>query len=198
MQEFSPHAWGWTDGTFYIYADNLSFPHTRGGGPAWKAERDIQRRFSPHAWGWTGQDVQARTDCVRFPHTRGGGPSPRNVVPSPVCVFPTRVGVDRASPRWAAAWCRFPHTRGGGPLGWHFQQVCHQFSPHAWGWTDHADGELYHRRVFPTRVGVDRSGGASGATGKGFPHTRGGGPWLTGEGAPIADVFPTRVGVDRG
>jgi len=49
-QEFSPHAWGWTESMDTLVDMNIT--------------------FSPHAWGWTADGL---TDG-RFPHTRGGGP----------------------------------------------------------------------------------------------------------------------------
>ena len=54
-----------------------------------------------------------------------------------------------------------------------------------------------YMRVFPTRVGVDRSSAMPLHERFRFPHTRGGGPFCLD--CYILDiiVFPTRVGVDR-
>ena len=95
-EEFSPHAWGWTDlpaanhfkdsvfptrvgvDRFFLQgrADEFSFPHTRGGGPCQDGPQPSLQQFSPHAWGWTA-----------FIGYRDEQP----------VVFPTRVGVDRRS-----------------------------------------------------------------------------------------------------
>ena len=50
-----------------------------------------------------------------------------------VTVFPTRVGVNRATAQnWNNYTC-FPHTRGGEPdVLLHYQSGI-KFSPHAWG-----------------------------------------------------------------
>ncbi len=154
--------------------------------------------FSPRAWGWTVLAHEAAPALTRFPHARGGGPLLRLAVPAAHAVFPTRVGVDRSdlghgvrirafSPRawgWTAsrllqihATLGFPHARGGGPAT--------------------ANVTVGRVPVFPTRVGVDRVGGAGARRAGCFPHARGGGPaaWHGIESGVY--VFPTRVGVDR-
>ena len=134
----------------------MRFPHTRGGGPVGMAPVQRDGVFSPHAWGWTGA-----LRAVVGDHD----------------VFPTRVGVDRrALGRHTNQSC-FPHTRGGGPLV--VAGIGHRrgFSPHAWGWTDNAVHYQLSRKVFPTRVGVDRT--------------------IIVVMAGIVSFSPTRVGVDR-
>ena len=132
--------------------------------------------FSPHAWGWTGSN---RT------RTRPDG------------VLPTRVGVDRPTGREPPTRMCSPHTRGGGPDVHNLLVVDHQFSPHAWGWTEHLCYVVYLRIVLPTRVGVDRATGARAASATGFsPHAWG---WTVGHyhlARPFV-VLPTRVGVDQ-
>ncbi len=152
-------------------------------------------RFSPHAWGWT-----LASHCYN----------------RPTVVFPTRVGVDRFADKGQYNSTSFPHTRGGGPcaIAWKLETV--EFSPHAWGWTVSLRLVVGFDRVFPTRVGVDRSLRQFGLSSCGFPHTRGGGPcaekcervsvafsphawgWTCGGSSrPGREyVFPTRVGVD--
>ena len=92
---------------------------------------------------------------------------------------------------------RFPHTRGGGPP----QCVCYSgsrsFSPHAWGWTCYSQKARGYRRVFPTRVGVDRSRPPRDNWVTSFsPHAWG---WTVTRRFLCRRqvVFPTRVGVDR-
>ena len=71
--EFSPHAWGWTEGPrkrchkLIVFPTRVgvdrwrpgigtgadSFPHTRGGGPLRAYTFANRGMFSPHAWGWT-------------------------------------------------------------------------------------------------------------------------------------------------
>ena len=154
MDEFSPHAWGWTVDRgalmekLRVFPTRVGvdlvgdlvecriarFPHTRGGGPYEPKNDDSVFRFSPHAWGWTSRSIQKLKQKV---------------------VFPTRVGVDLYDPAIFDARSGFPHTRGGGPKPQTSITQGRRFSPHAWGWT--AQGEAGNRRrsVFPTRVGVD-------------------------------------------
>ena len=172
-----------------------SFPHTRGGGPLYRAAIDLPDEFSPHAWGWT----------LRIP----------SFIPMSH-VFPTRVGVDPDRSGVKYDMVSFPHTRGGGPI----HTICVRkwvlFSPHAWGWTVHSQLRQHYKFVFPTRVGVDLLPRESIVTNKRFPHTRGGGPtrfdsqtrtrlfsphawgWTVVLRSMQAEtqVFPTRVGVD--
>ena len=155
--EFSPHAWGWTrwsllrgttPGVFptrvgvdlvlsALGREEGRFPHTRGGGPVSAGLAGLNSGFSPHAWGWT---------FIRI------------ITSSSRTVFPTRVGVDRATPPNGSITLCFPHTRGGGPLVEAAKTMMGTFSPHAWGWTVQVSA-LYQE--------YER-----------FPHTRGGGPYL--------------------
>ena len=147
-------------------------------------------------WGWTEGDHFA---------TRRPG------------VFPTRVGVDRGLEMLGLYEGRFPHACGGGPTSPAAFLCRETFSPRVWGWT--SGGGFYDTavKVFPTRVGVDRSCNPPELTESRFPHACGGGPqplkrgerlggfsprvwgWtvvhLLNKGLP--EVFPTRVGVDR-
>ena len=117
-------------------ADDVDcFPHTRGGGPYLSEVGGHDAQFSPHAWGWTSS--------ARWLITAGS-------------VFPTRVGVDLNTRMSARERISFPHTRGGGPTRHRVCAFLSAFSPHAWGWTDPIQGVTALRRVFPTRVGVDR------------------------------------------
>ena len=72
---------------------------------------------------------------------------------------------------------RFPHTRGGGPCS--------------------AAGASGISRVFPTRVGVDRTKAACSFTARCFPPHAWGWTVLCNHGHIFQVVFPTRVGVDR-
>ncbi len=73
-------------------------------------------------------------------------------------VFPTRVGMDRRLDSSACHIASFPHARGDGPLVGPPPAVLKEFSPRAWGWTVVPVGEQRRAAVFPTRVGMDRSG----------------------------------------
>ena len=153
-QEFSPHAWGWTDEEEVItelkrvfptrvgvdlpdhvhHFKPLGFPHTRGGGPATQGYITGLPVFSPHAWGWTETGAGAGAEAG---------------------VFPTRVGVDLLGGFILAGGSRFPHTRGGGPKQVRESENRGAFSPHAWGWTGQTCISRCLITVFPTRVGVD-------------------------------------------
>src|SRR5690606_25187526 len=128
-----------------------------------------------------------------------------------------RVGVDLIDGLNKLKAQRIPHTRGGGPQNRGSTGDYKQYSPHAWGWTDAAERMGVNLKVFPTRVGVDRSGNSRAVEAGRIPHTRGGGPtppfagrfaaaysphawgWTVemNFGNPENSVFPTRVGVDR-
>src|SRR5205823_4566276 len=109
-------------------------------------------------------------------------------------IVPTRVGVDRSEQRSCPRSSNRPHgpctptrpppryrphARGGGPYDKDGQEVESASSPRAWGWTVPGRDRLPDGDIVPTRVGVDRSGGASRFVGRNRPHARGGGPiWL--------------------
>ncbi len=153
-------------------------------------------QFSPHAWGWTV--VSDHPTVVER-------------------VFPTRVGMDRNQRAGNGTSSRFPHTRGDGPPNLPNFLEFVAFSPHAWGWTARCKNRCGYTRVFPTRVGMDRSSVRWSRRDFCFPHTRGDGPigtWPGGEAGMFSPhawgwtasvfvhgglrvVFPTRVGMDR-
>ena len=73
-EEFSPHAWGWTDFLDRIILIRPVFP-TRVGMDRWtKCQVQPGATFSPHAWGWTVNQLLQNLFYQ---------------------VFPTRVGMDR-------------------------------------------------------------------------------------------------------
>ena len=110
-----------------------------------------------------------------------------------------------------------PHAGGDGPVVIGFSISLVTYSPRGWGWT--GLGYLHSRnsRVFPTRVGMDRTNCADARMGTSIPHAGGDGPqavklerqhkaysprgWGWTEDLIIVintlDVFPTRVGMDR-
>ena len=173
------------------------FPHTRGDGPLSTPTIWSPIRFSPHAWGWSAA------------HAGPGGIQ---------AVFPTRVGMVRATTARRARPTSFPHTRGDGPHCVWVILGLEAFSPHAWGWSDALRHGCLPQHVFPTRVGMVRTGQSLGSRTASFPHTRGDGPpcrplwsnlatfsphaWGWSDWKSIAkrikDVFPTRVGMVRG
>ncbi len=130
-------------------------PHTRGDGPALQDSACAHPAYSPHAWGWT--------------ETRRREATPR-------LVFPTRVGMDRRVKRTSLKNHGIPHTRGDGPRRRSLILVLAAYSPHAWGWTGRKRDRRQVARVFPTRVGMDRSCRAARFVTVCIPHTRGDGP----------------------
>ena len=116
IYRFPPHARGWTallNGLAHLLdvsparagmdphnkqrdSENVSFPRTRGDGPALPSARPPVNVFPPHARGWTLSEL---------------------IVAVAAAVSPARAGMDR--PRSPAAWSRisFPRTRGDGPEG---------------------------------------------------------------------------------
>jgi len=86
------------------------------------------------------------------------------------------VGVDRSPSLLTSGSTSRPHARGGGPVNNVLDTDDIESSPRAWGWTVAGDDEGLGVPVVPTRVGVDRRGSRTAATGAGRPHARGGGP----------------------
>ncbi len=173
--EFSPHAWGWSDsslgfgaGTGVLptrvgmvrysrphSAQTGSSPHTRGDGPEYMTHSKRDMAFSPHAWGWSG-------NRHGFRHCQS--------------VLPTRVGMVRIFKNNLTFALCSPHTRGDGPIDTTASIWSQSFSPHAWGWSGDEIGRPLHRVVLPTRVGMVRRGVACVRCAAGSPHTRGDGP----------------------
>ena len=121
-------------------------------------------------------------------------------------------------------WCRrpfrsgrFPHPRGDGPAASLPDQPQPGFSPPAWGWSVAEQQAREQPHVFPTRVGMVRSGQWVFLTSSRFPHPRGDGPLLMPQDLVEVEfsppawgwsvfilqhttrmlVFPTRVGMVR-
>ncbi len=171
-----------------------SFPHTRGDVPWLGLFAVCAVMFSPHAWGCSLR-ASFGIDSVR--------------------VFPTRVGMFREPAIDLTDAASFPHTRGDVPAANKAIRAAKWFSPHAWGCSGQRRPVRLHLRVFPTRVGMFRSGMTNHATLESFPHTRGDVPFGNNLGAPIyrfsphawgcsanprtatrtKRVFPTRVGM---
>ncbi len=150
-------------------------PHTRGDGPweAWCLGRDP--KYSPHAWGWTADDNGNIVWCEVFPTRVGMDRTPTRTIPAYSAYSPHAWGwTDRALlSLWGGAYSphawgwtayhparsgvkRIPHTRGDGPHGRCQSLRRGEYSPHAWGWTGLRRAQALPRRVFPTRVGMDR------------------------------------------
>ena len=131
-ERFSPHPWGWSDGSpSAAYLRRIfptpvgmvripvstvfsgpHFPHTRGDGPQNCATVFITGKFSPHPWGWSAE----------HPGFRG-----------PSVIFPTPVGMVRLRRERNGNSPDFPHTRGDGPSRTATCKAVTEFSPHPWG-----------------------------------------------------------------
>jgi len=136
VREFSPHAWGCTEGAAGEARPDTVFP-TRVGM------------------------YRTRNDCAgfrhRFPHTRGDVPSPGAWRAIPYVIFPTRVGMYRPRRDWASWWRAFsPHAWGCTDVPPYFLPEGITFSPHAWGCTGEGALRYTYTAVFPTRVGMYR------------------------------------------
>ena len=174
----SPREWGWTAQCLYhpwiqsvfptrvgmdryhlgLYVERARVPHASGDGPTLFERYGLTLECSPREWGWTVSQsfiVQSST------------------------VFPTRVGMDRPRSRRSEDRRSVPHASGDGPnFGWLPVRIS-MCSPREWGWTEDQGLDYLSRRVFPTRVGMDRmkmvrvSGRAC------VPHASGDGPERT-------------------
>ncbi len=155
--ECSPRACGWTGIDPRRRRVSICVPHARAGGPSGPSPPAGGAGCSPRACGWTvltGWRADRDPCSPRACGWTGRGPGPKR---SP-WVFPTRVRVDRRMPLSSPDSMCVPHARGGGP-GWLDQcAVSEECSPRAWGWTAGRRRRGPACRVFPTRVGVDRSG----------------------------------------
>ncbi len=132
MQEFSPHAWGWSGcpslvvGQAGVLPTRVGMvrrlpapekggqrsPHTRGDGPQTSCTGEGRPAFSPHAWGWSVCDG-SNVSCL--------------------VVLPTRVGMVRSSSPKSRPSSSSPHTRGDGPQATELGGQVRKFSPYAWG-----------------------------------------------------------------
>ncbi len=210
-----------------------TFPHARGDGPTCIPSCSISANFSPRAWGWsngwrsrslprrlfpTRVGMVPRTHRLReawppFPHARGDGPTfsfvQRSVVTfSPRAwgwseftddagvrhlLFPTRVGMVRTGSSSRRAWRSFPHARGDGPATTHRNWTRTGFSPRAWGWSGHTSAMTVDECLFPTRVGMVPALMKYADSWSAFPHARGDGPFIDGL-RPWAPTFSPRAG----
>ncbi len=211
-------------------------PHGRGDGPSPPCSSSTKRLCSPRAWGWSALFVRSprrgpvfptgvgmvrggssppRGAC-RVPHGRGDGPS-RLAQMNRRRRVPHGRGDGPFQQRLEALAGRVPHGRGDGPqeAGRGFAHL--ECSPRAWGWSVRLGWSWPGERVFPTGVGMVRTGAQARRDAAGVPHGRGDGPgrWLWHRfGAPCsprawgwsvlrhlvgvhADVFPTGVGMVR-
>ena len=91
-------------------------------------------------------------------------------------VFPTCVGMVRTFTFSTAGAVRFPHVRGDGPTRERVNARHFLFSPRAWGWSEVLNVSDYRAWVFPTCVGMVRSGKRNATACQCFPHVRGDGP----------------------
>ena len=172
---YSPPAWGWSDadivrdawaGVFptrvgmvrsprFVGSGRQSIPHPRGDGPRLLRDNVLVVLYSPPAWGWSV--------------TKGEW---RNLIR----VFPTRVGMVRASFTTDHAGTRIPHPRGDGPKITNPIITITAYSPPAWGWSERFALIELHDLVFPTRVGMVRNSGRRWHSPLCIPHPRGDGP----------------------
>ncbi len=130
-------------------------PHMRGDGPSWVLMRFSAAAAPPHAWGWTLASVGA------------------------ACLFsgsPTCVGMDLLFLHRTDQDQWLPHMRGDGPVSVRGGLHPARAPPHAWGWTQAAEGAGRRRRGSPTCVGMDLDHCANPMPRSGLPHMRGDGP----------------------
>ncbi len=174
----------------------IGFPHACGDGPAGGETGRKQCEFSPRVWGWS--EIKPQRPALRP-------------------VFPTRVGMVRASLVVMASPERFPHACGDGPHLAGATGGDMRFSPRVWGWSAKKITVRQQWAVFPTRVGMVQFAQCLVRTYDRFPHACGDGPesamdslqamwfsprvwgWSDGVGAVhcLFGVFPTRVGMVR-
>jgi len=111
------------------------FPHARGDVPVSIPIVPAAASFSPRAWGCSFEPFDPTY---------------------PPAVFPTRVGMFRASSICCAAQYGFPHARGDVPIRARNEALDCRFSPRAWGCSGVLPDHHSLSPVFPTRVGMFR------------------------------------------
>ncbi len=151
---FSPHTRGWTAPRRAKGPRRRRFPRTRGDGPSTSCAAPSTWPFSPHTRGWTvdGEDVSDE-DGVFPAHAGMDRALPGPADPTDPFSPHTR-GWTGGEPVCAGGGSRFPRTRGDGPKG-----ISH---------LGHNAG------VFPAHAGMDRTSSGPSSGGSTFsPHTRG-------------------------
>ena len=172
------------------------FPHACGDVPERGLNEYLPLGFSPRLWGCSVFRVSTST-------------APR--------VFPTPVGMFRASASSGMRGRCFPHACGDVPTLSGVGMAVDAFSPRLWGCSDGFVDHVHLVAVFPTPVGMFRDASISIGTNNGFPHACGDVPistranasvrvfsprlWgcsgeLQGRGL-VGEVFPTPVGMFR-
>ncbi len=134
---------------------HLSSPHVRGDGPAILSDIFSADEFSPRAWGWSAADDDK--DYV-------------------TTVLPTCVGMVRTMAYAISVPYRSPHVRGDGPRRAPTVDIASEFSPRAWGWSDHIISDMNGVAVLPTCVGMVRPRSVLPGSPASSPHVRGDGP----------------------
>ena len=154
--EFSPPAWGWSEGRVSLTHTKqvlptrvgmvrsgakpdlgpISSPHPRGDGPTLQDVVNTAAGFSPPAWGWSVY---------------------RGINWFLLSVLPTRVGMVRSRPSTDPTSASSPHPRGDGPNRNGAGGIAKVFSPPAWGWSDRRRPGSGRWHVLPTRVGMVRA-----------------------------------------
>ena len=214
--EFSPRMWGWSGhrnapllrrnvfpthvGMVRFHPPVLvlrrCFPHACGDGPNSGLPARHINQFSPRMWGWSVMTVYIE-------YANG--------------VFPTHVGMVRATRLPGGLVRGFPHACGDGPHLCSNVSARNWFSPRMWGWSVRCTSYLRAPAVFPTHVGMVRTRCPSSVCAWRFPHACGDGPcppslirhsirfsprmwgWSGWTGCPpsLIRVFPTHVGMVR-
>ena len=131
----------------------------RGDGPFFRLIQRERVPFSPRAWGWSRAAMT--TDVWQW-------------------VFPTCVGMVRLDGTVFMPDRCFPHVRGDGPERPRSSFIASAFSPRAWGWSSDRNSAIPVRIVFPTCVGMVRTGRMPECGALCFPHVRGDGPHMLG------------------
>ena len=134
------------------------FPRTRGDGPVWRMLRELTEAVSPHTRGWTRRIHRISLSVAGFPAHAGMDP--------------------RRRPR-PGGRPRFPRTRGDGPAGGVRGGLRGGVSPHTRGWTRHPKVVREPGQGFPAHAGMDPRRCSPPRPRRGFPRTRGDGPWVS-------------------
>ena len=117
---------------FFFY---MRVPHICGDEPYTHQLIIFYQLCSPHLWGWT---------------VIAWGRGLEN------WVFPTSVGMNRATMENTPSSIGVPHICGDEPPNHRVLTFKTRCSPHLWGWTDNEISSRKNEIVFPTSVGMNR------------------------------------------
>ena len=145
------------------------FPHACGDVPRIYNGVEVDDHFSPRLWGCSEDQGRAGGMAV---------------------LFPTPVGMFRATSCARSAPAPFPHACGDVPPLLTARDLADAFSPRLWGCSASPRPHRGPRGLFPTPVGMFRESGPTATASSPFPHACGDVPGAHGNARPPSLFSP--------